>query len=231
MSAPALTHTALCSAATLGVYAGARHLHARVPRLWSMPVLMTPMALAAGLLVLGVGYRQYAAGTGWLTRMLGPATVAFAVPIYEQRALIRARWRVLLVAAIGGSLTAIATSWGLASALDLDGTLRASLLPRSTSTPFAMAISERIGGIPELTAVFVVGTGILGALLGELWLARLRVRSSLARGAALGVAAHGVGTARAYQVGPTEGAVAALAMVAVGVLNVLAAPLLAEVLS
>jgi len=162
--------------------------------------------------------------------LLGPATVAFAVPIYEQRALIRRHWRVLLLGMGAGSATALLTSWALATLLGLDGALRLSLLPRSISTPFAMEVSGDIGGLPELTAVFVVLTGVLGTVVGDLMLTRVRLASALARGALFGVGAHAAGTARAHQVGPTEGAVAGLVMVLTGLLNVLAVPLLAWLL-
>jgi putative effector of murein hydrolase len=129
-----------------------------------------------------------------------------------------------------GSTVAMASSWLLAGMLGLNDNLRLSLLPRSMSTPFAMAVARDLGGAPELTAVFVVVTGVLGAALGEALLARLPLCSVLARGAVLGMGAHGVGTARAHQIGQEEGAIAGLVMVFTGVLNVLAAPLLAQLM-
>jgi putative effector of murein hydrolase len=146
--------------------------------------------------------------------LLGPATVAFGIPIYGQRALIRRHWPVLLIGMAAGTLASLASSWGLATLVGLDGTLRLSLLPRSISTPFAMEVSGDIGGVPDLTAVFVVMTGVAGAVIGDLF----------------GLGAHGAGTARAHQIGETEGAVSGLVMVLVGVLNVLAAPLVAYAL-
>ncbi len=218
------------SAVTVALYFACKRLHRRWPRSWLMPIAITPILLAIVVLSLHASYRDYIRGTGWLVALLGPATVAFAVPIYEQRALIRSHWPVLLAGMIAGSATAILTSWGFATLLGLDGALRLSLVPRSISTPFAMAVSDDIGGIPDLTAVFVVLTGILGAIMGEALLTRLPLRSSLARGALFGVAAHGAGTAKAQQVGQAEGAVAGLVMVLVGLLNLLAAPLLAQIL-
>jgi putative effector of murein hydrolase len=106
-----------------------------------------------------------------------------------------------------------------------------SLLPRSISTPFAMEVSTDIGGAPDLTAVFVVVTGLAGAMMGDLILARLPLVSSLARGALFGLGAHGIGTARANEIGEMEGAVSGLVMVLVGVLNVLAAPLVVRLLN
>jgi predicted murein hydrolase (TIGR00659 family) len=216
----------LWSAATVAVYFAAKALHRRHPRWWLMPLLPTALVLGAALWVLHVPYLQYSRATHWLPLLLGPATVAFAVPIHQHRGLIRRQWRVLLLAMVAGSTTAVATGWLLASALGLDEILRLSLLPRSISTPFAMSVSDDIGGIPELTALFVVLTGVLGGLVGDLMLAWLPLRSALARGAALGMAAHGAGTAKAYEVGQQEGTIAGLTMVLVGLLNVLVAPAL-----
>jgi predicted murein hydrolase (TIGR00659 family) len=230
MTPAAIARVVLWTAATVGAYRLARWIAARWRIRWAPPLIVAPALLAVALLGAGVPYREYASGAGWLVTMLGPATVAFAIPIYEQRALIQRHWAALLVGGVAGSLTSMTTSWWLATALHVDGPLRTSLVPRSTSTPFAMEVSARIGGIPELTAIFVVVTGVLGATLGELLLARLPLRSPVARGALMGGGAHAVGTAKAYEIGKTEGAVSALVMVLVGVLNVAGAPIVAWVL-
>jgi putative effector of murein hydrolase len=152
--------------------------------------------------------------------------VAFAIPIYEQRILIRRHWPILLVGVTVGSFASIVSGWMLASAFGLSDILRISLLPRSITTPFAMAVSQDMGGAPELTAVFVAATGVFGALIGELILRCLPLQSALARGALFGMGAHGAGVAKAREVGQEEGAVAGLVMVMVGVSNVLAATLI-----
>lgn len=218
------------SLATIASYLLARHVYRRWPRWWLSPLAIAPGLLMVAALSLRTSYPQYLQGTGWLLTLLGPATVAFAVPIYERRQLIRQYWPVLGLGVLVGSSVAMVSSWLLADLLRLDGAVRLSLLPRSMSTPFAMAVSRDLGGSPELTAVFVVVTGVLGAALGEVLLARLSLRSGLARGALLGMGAHGVGTARAHQFGQEEGAVAGLVMVFTGILNVLAAPLVAQLL-
>ena len=223
-----LVQAAVWSLATILLYLLAKRVHRRWPRWWLMPLAVAPALLMIAALALNVSYRDYIRGTHWLVALLGPATVAFAVPIYEQRALIRRRWPLLLAGMIAGSLTAVATSWALAYLLGIDGELRLSLLPRSISTPFAMEISGEIGGIPDLTAVFVVLTGIIGAAVGDVVLARLPLRSALAKGALLGVGAHGAGTARAHQIGREEGAIAGLVMVLVGLMNVALAPLIIQ---
>lgn len=213
------------SALTILCYWLARTLHRRWRHPALMPLALTPALVGAAMLALHTSYSTYITGTHWLLLALGPVTVAFAIPIYEQRALLRRHWPVLLVGTTVGNATAMASSWGLATALGLSGALRLSLVPRSMSTPFAIQVSHDIGAVPDLTAVFVAITGIAGAILGDLMLNRLNLGSAMARGALLGAGAHGAGTARAQQIGQTEGAVAGLVMMLVGLANVLAAPL------
>jgi putative effector of murein hydrolase len=230
LSTEAVLTTAFWSAATIAIYLLSKRLYTRWPRAWLSPLVATPVALVAAALILHTSYREYIGATHWLVVVLGPVTVAFAIPIYEQRAMILRFWPVLVFGIAVGSSTAMLTAWALASLLSLDGLLRLSLLPRSISTPFAMAISQNIGGVPDLTALFVVITGVMGAALGENLLAILPLKSSLARGALFGMGAHGAGVARANQIGAEEGSVAGLVMVLVGLVNVLAAPLLALLL-
>jgi putative effector of murein hydrolase len=148
-----LAQTAGWSLATIMVYLLAKRIYRRWPQWWLMPLAIAPALLVVAALALHESYRDYIRATGWLVALLGPATVAFAVPIYEQRALIRCYWPLLLVGTVVGSLTAVASSWALASLLGVDGPMRLSLLPRSMSTPFAVEVSGEIGGIPDLTAV------------------------------------------------------------------------------
>jgi len=218
---------AFWSLVTIAFYVLARWLNRRRPRWWTAPLLLTPVLLISLALVVHEGYGDYIRGTHWLMFMLGPTTVAFALPIYEQRALIRRHWLILLVGVAAGSGMAILSAWGLATMLGLSGAMRLSLLPRSITTPFAIAVSGDIGGVPDLTAIFVVMTGVCGAMLGELMLKWLPLRSSLARGALFGMGAHGAGVAKAHQVGREEGSMAGLVMVMAGLLNVLIAPVLA----
>jgi predicted murein hydrolase (TIGR00659 family) len=221
------TQAVFWSLATIALYLAAKSLYRRWPRWWLTPLAVAPALLIVAASFLHTGYPDYIRGTRWLVALLGPVTVAFAVPIYEQRALIRRHWPVLVAGILAGSTTAMLSAWALASLLGLHGTLLLSLLPRSMSTPFAMTVSGDLGGMPDLTAVFVAFTGVLGAALGEIMLARLPIRSTLARGALLGMGAHGAGTAKAHEIGSEEGSIAGLVMVLVGLFNVLAAPVLA----
>ena len=215
------------SALTISLYIGVKALYRRWPRWWLAPLAVTPLLLILAAIALHTSYQDYIRGTSWLVALLGPATVGFAVPIYEQRGLIRRHWRVLGAGMLVGSMTSVLSSWALAALLGLNGAMRLSLLPRSISTPFAMTISGEIGGTPDLTAVFVVVTGIVGAIMGEILLTRLPNYSPIARGALLAVGAHGAGTAKAHELGRLEGSVAGLVMVLVGLFNILLAPIVA----
>jgi len=216
------------SALVIGSYLAARRLQRQHPRWWTSPLLLSPLPPLLAGLALRDGYRADLGGTRWLLLMLGPATVAFALPIFEQRAMIRRHGRVLLAGVLAGSSTSLLTAWWLAHWLGLPGLVRQSLLPRSISTPFAMAASGALGGSPDLTAVFVILTGISGAALGEILLKCLPLRSSTARGALFGMGAHAAGAATAHRLGLEEGSMAGLVMVLAGLLNVLSAPWLAR---
>lgn len=216
----------LWSCLTIGLYVIVKNLYRLRPSLYFMPLILTPILIACILIWQNISYQSYFEGTKWLVWLLGPATVSFAIPIYEQRQIIKQYWPVLLVGIIIGSITAISSTWALATIFELDKGILLSLLPRSISTPFAMEVARKIGGTPELTAVFVIVTGILGAMIGDFMLIRIKFHSALAKGALFGLGAHAAGTAQAHKIGETEGAIAGLVMILVGLLNVLLLPIL-----
>lgn len=162
--------TLFWSAATILLYLAAKRVYRRFPLWWLTPLAVTPLLLMALVIGLDENYRVYFSATHWLVALLGPATVAFAIPIYQQCATIRRYWPVLLAGVLVGSSAAMASAWGLAHLLGLNEAISLSLMPRSMSTPFAMTVSGDIGGRPDLTAIFVVLTGIFGAALGEIML-------------------------------------------------------------
>lgn len=190
------------------------------------PVLIA-VALIAGLLVAsGTPYETYFDGAQFVHFLLGPATVALAIPLYRQFDKVRRSAFAILASLLTGSVTAAASAVGLAALFEAAPETLASLAPKSVTAPVAMGISDALGGLPSLTAVLVILTGILGAALGPLVLDLVRVRDWRARGFAIGVAAHGIGTARALQVNETAGAFSGLAMG----LNALATALLLPLL-
>ena len=190
------------------------------------PVLTAVVLLAVLLKASGTGYPTYFGGARFIHFMLGPATVALAIPLYREIDLIRKAFAPILVSLVIGSLAAIASAVGIAWVFGGERITLLSLAPKSVTTPIAMGISEQIGGLPSLTAVSVVLTGIAGAVFGGWVLDRVRVRDDAARGLAMGVASHGIGTARALQWSRTAGAFAALAMALNGLLTALLLPIL-----
>lgn len=170
-------------AATVGGYLLSRQLYRRVKWYWLSPIVFVPVLLYALAIPTHTRYADYARDTNWLVALLGPATVAFAIPIWQQRELLMRHWPALLAGMFAGTAVAIGSSWALAQALALDGQVTLSLLPRSITTPFAMEMSHDLGGVPELTAAFVMITGVFGAVIGGTLLRVLRLRTPLARGA------------------------------------------------
>ena len=211
---------------TLAAYGLSRWLYRRTGRYLLSPLILVPALLLAVAVPLNTAYAEYSRDTHWLMLVLGPVTVAFAVPIWQQRTLLAQHWMALLLGMLAGSVASIGSSFWLARALALDTSLTLPLVPRSITTPFAMPLAQSLGGVPDLTAVFVMFTGVFGALMGGILLKWLPLRSSLARGALFAVGAHGAGVSRAREVGNEEGSVAGLVMVLTGVLNLFAAPLL-----
>ncbi|SFU34397.1 LrgB family protein [Alicyclobacillus macrosporangiidus] len=211
---------------TVSIHAACR----RVYRRWRWPLLspmLTSLVLLAGLLVLlRMPYPRYMAGAHWLSSLLQPATVAFAVPLYRHRRALLDHAPAIGAGLLCGSVMAVISSIGLAHLAGLGDGVARSLAPRSITTPVAMAVAKQIGGNPVLTAVFVIATGILGILVGP-WLTRiLRLRTPVGRGALMGMGAHGIGTARAFEMGSQEGTLSSLSMVVAALAGVVLIPLL-----
>ena len=176
------------------------------------PVAVSIIALIALLMLSRTPYERYFAGAQFLHFLLGPATVALAVPLFRQLPRLKAIWLPVFVSLGIGVLTGAFSAVAIGYVLGLDRMTLLSLAPKSVTTPVAMGISEALGGIPALTAAFVVFTGILGAVIGIRVLKVAGVTDESAVGIAMGVTAHGVGTARAFEEHPISGAFAGLAM-------------------
>ncbi|MCK2148667.1 LrgB family protein [Marinobacter alexandrii] len=176
------------------------------------PVVTSVAMLIALLLVTNTSYNDYFEGGQFVHFLLGPATVALAVPLYQQFSRLRQLWLPVTISLICGVLIAAGSSIGLAWLLGGSLEIQMSLAPKSATAPVAMGISEKIGGLPSLTAVLTVATGITGAVLGTKLFEWFRVKDDAAKGIAMGVAAHGIGTARAFQVSSQMGAFSGLAM-------------------
>ncbi|WP_185983478.1 LrgB family protein [Aureimonas mangrovi] len=198
---------------TLVAFQAADLLYQRAGRLALLnPVLVSVAMIVAVLALTGTPYATYFEGAQFVHFLLGPATVALAVPLYRQFDRIRASWKAILASILTGALASIAVTLMLGRLLGASSETLASLAPKSVTAPVAMGIAEAIGGAPSLAAAMVVTTGILGAALGPALLSAIGVRDDAARGVALGTASHGIGTARALQESEAAGAFSGLAM-------------------
>jgi predicted murein hydrolase (TIGR00659 family) len=176
------------------------------------PVLHAMWIIAAFLLLTGTSYTTYFSGAQFVHFLLGPATVALAVPLYENRKVVISAILPMLAALVVGCATAIVSVVLLAEAAGLPRAVVLSLAPKSVTAGVAMGISESLGADPALTAVAVVLTGIMGAIIVTPLMNRMGITDFRARGFAVGLASHGIGTARAFQVDAVAGVFAGIAM-------------------
>ena len=193
---------------------------------WANPVLIAIAAITSFLWLTGMPYEHYFAGAKFIHFMLGPITVALAIPLFTYWGHLKRMAFPLVVALLAGSATAVVSAMGIAWALGASPATIYSLAAKSVTTPIAMGVSERIGGIPSLTAVIVILTGIIGAIGFPAVFRALGVRDPAAQGFAIGLSAHGIGTARAFLVSEETGAFSALAMGLNGLLTAVVLPLL-----
>jgi predicted murein hydrolase (TIGR00659 family) len=215
--------------ATLVAYTGVHALYERSGRAaWANPVLWSGVLIGSLLLVTGTPYPRYFAGAQFVHVLLGPAVVALAWPLWQRRAQLRRRAVALLIAALVGGAAAALSAVLIGQALGLPPQVLRSLAPKSVTAPVAMGIAQRIGGLPELAAVFAVLTGMVGALSARWIFDALRLRDWSVRGFAIGTASHGIGAARALQVHPEAGAYAGIALGLQVLLSALLLPLAAH---
>jgi predicted murein hydrolase (TIGR00659 family) len=207
---------------TLAAFAAGDSLSARLRRHpLANPVMIAASLLIALLVATGTSYGTYFAGAQFVHFLLGPATVALGLPLWRNRAAVARNLLPMCAALVAGSLTAIGSAVAIAWAFGAPPAVLASLAAKSVTAPIAMALSESIGGIPALAAVIVVLTGILGSVIVTPLMNALRITDFAARGFAVGVASHGIGTARAFQVSEEAGTFAGIAMGLNGALTAL----------
>jgi predicted murein hydrolase (TIGR00659 family) len=200
---------------TLGVYVLAARLQRKLGGSpWANPVLLSVATLVALLSATGTPYPVYFDGAQFVHFLLGTATVALAIPLRRQWAEVKAALMPATVTLLVGNVAGALIAMGILRAFGAPFELIASIAPKGVTAPVAMAIAEGTGGLPSLTAVLVISSGILGATMATPLLNAARVRDWAARGLSVGMTAHGIGTARAFQVNPLAGAFAGVAMAA-----------------
>lgn len=214
----------LCFVLTLVGYVLVKKLHHKYPYMLLSPAIFVPFLMIIFMLIFHISYETYMEESQWIVWMLGPATVAFAIPIYEYRQVIKNHMLSISLGIVIGMLSGVVSAFYLAKMFSFDQQTTYSLMARSISTPFAMELTDHVGGSVELVILFTMITGIVGVAVADLVLAGLKLHSQFAQGAALGNAAHGFGTSKAFMRHKEEGVAACLSMVLAGVFMVLLGP-------
>ena len=214
----------ICLLWTLLAYYLARKIHAKKPLMILSPVVTVSVSTILLMALLHISYDTYHQYTQGIVFLLGPVTVAFAVPIYENREVIRRQLPVLSVSIIVGMFVGVVSAFLMAHWFHFNEEVTNSLMARSISTPFAVALAGQIHGSAALVSLFTIITGFIGMIFGDVILAFSRIRYHTANGAAFGNAAHGFGTSRATQRHETEGVMASLTMILAGLFMVVFGP-------
>ncbi len=222
LSASPLLHLTL----TVCFFVGARWLYRKTGKhAWMNPVLLSVLALVFILKLTDTPYNVYFEGAQFVHFMLGPATVALAIPLYRQWACLKRHPLALSISLVIGSITAAGSAVVIAKLGGVSQQALISIAPKSVTTPVAMGISETLGGLPSLTAAMVILTGIVGASLGPWVLDKLAINNPMAKGLAMGTASHGIGTGRAIYMGDVAAAFSGLAMGLNGLATTILLPL------
>lgn len=216
--------------ATLAVYGISKTIYRIHSKVYLSPLLITPVVLVVALIWMKIPYESYHTGGQWLSDLLQPATVAFAVPLYKYYNVLKKHAVEILVSVLSGSIVAMFSSAALAKWMHLDMTLITSLIPRSITTPIAMNVSEGLGGIPNITAVFVIITGLMGAMLGPMVMKAFHIDNEVARGVLFGTSAHGTGTSKAFELSSLTGTISSISMILAALFTLGAAPMILPIL-
>ncbi len=216
---------------TPAVYFTAQWGYIKLRLLLLHPVLVSIFLIIFLLYHFDVDYEQYNLGGRYISFFLGPSVVALGVLLHEKFDVIKKRATAISISLLSGGLSGIISVILMAWALHANPEIIASLAPKSVTTPIAIVISERAGGIPSLTAVIVILVGVFGAAFGPIFLKYSGIKDKIAFGLAMGTASHGIGTARAIEEGRLEGAASGLAMCLNGIITALATPYILEAMN
>jgi putative effector of murein hydrolase len=215
---------------SLAVYLIAAWFYRRTTWMVVHPLLVSSVSIIALLQKTGLSYAMYYSGAQVWNWLVGPATVALAVPLYRQRRNLFSHWQAVIGGAVSGVVAGILAVWILGRFIGLPDPVTLSMVPKSVTIPIAVGISAVIGGVLPLTVCAGVITGIFGAMVGPAILNLFRVRHDVSRGIALGTTAHGAGVQQALQANEVQGAMAGLSVGLVGFVAVIIAPVLVKLL-
>lgn len=215
----------------VGTYIAANILYKKTRISLLHPLITTIFVIIVVLKTLGIEYETFQQGSHLIHFLLGPSVVALGYVLYEQIQYLKGNVVSILTSVFVGAIVGIVSVIVIGKLMGADEALIATLQPKSVTTPIAMGISEKTGGIPSLTAVIVVAVGIFGSIVGPIVMKVLGIHSRIAKGLALGASSHGVGTAAAIQIGAIEGALSGLAIGLMGIMTAILVPVIRLILS
>ena len=193
------------------------------------PILIATILIIGILTITGISYETYKVGGDYISFFLGPVTVLLAVPLYRHIQALKKSWFPILAGITVGSITSVACVIACAKIFNLGKTLMISLTPKSITIPMGSVLSEQIGGIPSITIVSIVITGITGAVTAPLVCRFFRIKNPVAQGVAIGTASHALGTTKAMEIGEVQGAMSSLSIGVAGVVTVFITPMLLKI--
>ena len=210
---------------TLLFYLITAFLQKKTKRAWLNPLLLTIVFIVIMLTAFDIKYESYKSGTGIITYLLTPATVCLAVPLYEKLSLLKKNIAAIFIGIFSGVITSALCIFLVVATFNLDSTVAATFLPKSVTTAIGIGIATELGGISALAAISIIITGVVGNIFAESICRLFRITDPIAIGAAIGTSSHACGTAKALQMGQTEGAVSGLAVAVAGIMTVVVAPI------
>lgn len=211
---------------TLLIYYYSKKIYKRFTSPFTMPLLVGTVIIICILLVFNIPYETYRVGGQWIEKLLGPAVVALAYPLYKQWAILKKYFFPIIAGVMVGAIIGVTSGYKLSVWFGIEDLILYSIIPKSVTTPVAMDIANSMGGVPSLAAVFVMVAGIGGVVLGPTLLRWLRIHHYIGKGIGFGSASHAIGTARALEDGEKEGAISSVAMTLSAIVVSIIAPVI-----
>lgn len=211
---------------TILVYLGATRFYRKYPFPVFIPISTSTIVLVLFLFITHIPYSTYMIGGKWIDGLLGPAVVSLAYPLYYNRQILKKYLLPILIGNVGGALIGMTSGLYLSILFQIHEKIILSIIPKSVTTPVAMDVTRMIGGNPSLAAVFVVFAGMFGAIFGPYFLKKCHITHFIGVGIGFGAASHGIGTAKALEVGKREGAISSVSMTLSAIITAMVCPFL-----
>ncbi|MEF2245720.1 LrgB family protein [Paenibacillus sp. IITD108] len=209
---------------TVIIYLAAKRIYLTFPKIYFTPLLITPLVVITIIIISGVSYDTYNKGAVWLTNLVEPATIALAVMLYKHINVLKKNILAILVSVCCGAMTAFLSTTALAQLFGLKNDILASLAPRTATTPIAVSISGMIGGVPTITAVATMITGLIGMIMGPLIIKWCSIRNPIGQGTLFGTSAHSAGISKAFEYDGVAGSIASIAMILTAFITLIIVP-------